>query len=134
MASREHWTEYFQNRGARVSNSTTKQTTIVIVGEEPGASKIAKAQHYGVGTISWPMFVYLGFTEERSTYQLTTLPEDVLQDIIYAIALTCERLYAYAIRSGSDHAYESFIATSSGLRRLLFIGWGSEPTNLEGRN
>ncbi len=88
MASREHWTEYFQNRGARVSNSTTKQTTIVIVGEEPGASKIAKAQHYGVGTISWPMFVYLGFTEERSDYQLSTLPEDVLQDIIYPSAST----------------------------------------------
>jgi DNA ligase (NAD+) len=46
--SREEAAAALEERGAKVTNSVSKKTTGVIVGEEPGASKLTKAQREGV--------------------------------------------------------------------------------------
>jgi len=46
--TREEATAALEERGAKVSDSVSSKTTGVIVGEEPGASKLAKAEKAGV--------------------------------------------------------------------------------------
>jgi DNA ligase (NAD+) len=46
--SRENATAALEARGAKVTNAVSKKTTGLIVGEEPGASKLTKAQREGV--------------------------------------------------------------------------------------
>ena len=46
--SREEATAALEERGAKVTGSVSKKTTGLIVGEEPGASKLTKAQREGV--------------------------------------------------------------------------------------
>ena len=46
--SREEATAALEERGAKVAGSVSKKTTGLIVGEEPGASKLTKAQREGV--------------------------------------------------------------------------------------
>jgi DNA ligase (NAD+) len=46
--SREQAQAELEQRGAKVTNSVSKKTTGLIVGEEPGASKLTKAQQTGV--------------------------------------------------------------------------------------
>jgi DNA ligase (NAD+) len=46
--SREQAQAELEARGARVTNSVSKKTTGLVVGEEPGQSKLSKAQREGV--------------------------------------------------------------------------------------
>ena len=46
--SREEATAALEAKGAKVTNSVSKKTTGLVVGEEPGASKLTKAQREGV--------------------------------------------------------------------------------------
>jgi DNA ligase (NAD+) len=46
--SREQAQAELEARGAKVTNSVSKKTTGLIVGEEPGASKLTKAQREGI--------------------------------------------------------------------------------------
>jgi DNA ligase (NAD+) len=46
--SREEATAVLEARGAKVTGSVSKKTTGLVVGEEPGASKLTKAQREGV--------------------------------------------------------------------------------------
>ncbi len=46
--SREQAQSELEARGAKVTNSVSKKTTALVVGEEPGASKLTKAQREGV--------------------------------------------------------------------------------------
>jgi len=46
--SREEAAAALEARGAKVTNSVSKKTTGLVVGEEPGASKLTKAQREGV--------------------------------------------------------------------------------------
>jgi DNA ligase (NAD+) len=46
--SREEAAAALEQRGAKVTNSVSKKTTGLVVGEEPGASKLTKAQREGV--------------------------------------------------------------------------------------
>ena len=49
--SREEATAALEAKGAKVTNSVSKKTTGLIVGEEPGASKLTKAQREGVSLL-----------------------------------------------------------------------------------
>jgi DNA ligase (NAD+) len=49
--SREEATTALEAKGAKVTNSVSKKTTGLIVGEEPGASKLTKAQREGVALL-----------------------------------------------------------------------------------
>jgi DNA ligase (NAD+) len=46
--SREEAAAALEAQGAKVTNSVSKKTTGLVVGEEPGASKLTKAQREGV--------------------------------------------------------------------------------------
>jgi DNA ligase (NAD+) len=50
--SREQAQAELESRGAKVTNSVSKKTTGVVVGEEPGASKLTKAQREGVSLLT----------------------------------------------------------------------------------
>jgi DNA ligase (NAD+) len=50
--SREEATAALEERGAKVAGSVSKKTTGLIVGEEPGTSKLTKAQREGVPLLS----------------------------------------------------------------------------------
>ncbi|HEX3255908.1 MAG TPA: NAD-dependent DNA ligase LigA [Gaiellaceae bacterium] len=50
--SREQAAEALEAAGAKVTNSVSSKTTALIVGEDPGASKLTKAQKSGVAQIS----------------------------------------------------------------------------------
>jgi DNA ligase (NAD+) len=49
--SRDQAAAALEERGAKVTNSVSKKTTGLIVGEEPGASKLTKAQREGVALL-----------------------------------------------------------------------------------
>jgi DNA ligase (NAD+) len=46
--SREQAAAALEALGAKVTNSVSSKTTALIVGEEPGASKLTKAQREGI--------------------------------------------------------------------------------------
>ncbi len=46
--TREQAAAALEERGAKVSDNVSKKTTALVVGEEPGASKLRKAQAAGV--------------------------------------------------------------------------------------
>jgi DNA ligase (NAD+) len=46
--SREEATAALEAKGAKITGSVSKKTTGLVVGEEPGASKLTKAQKEGV--------------------------------------------------------------------------------------
>jgi DNA ligase (NAD+) len=50
--SREEAAAELEARGAKVTNSVSKKTTGLVVGEEPGASKLSKAQQAGVPLVT----------------------------------------------------------------------------------
>ena len=50
--SREEATAALEAEGAKVTGSVSKKTTGLVVGEEPGASKLTKAQRQGVALLS----------------------------------------------------------------------------------
>ena len=50
--SREQAQAELEARGAKVTNSVSKKTTGLVVGEEPGASKLSKAQQTGVPLVT----------------------------------------------------------------------------------
>jgi DNA ligase (NAD+) len=50
--SREQAAAELEARGAKVTNSVSKKTTGLIVGEEPGASKLTRAQQTGVALLT----------------------------------------------------------------------------------
>ena len=57
--SREEATAALEALGAKVTGSVSKKTTGLVVGEEPGASKLTKAQREGVPLLSEEDFVAL---------------------------------------------------------------------------
>ena len=50
--SREEAQAALEAKGAKVTGSVSKKTTGLVVGEEPGASKLTKAQKEGVPQLS----------------------------------------------------------------------------------
>ncbi len=46
--SRDEAKRLLEDRGAKVTDAVSKKTTGLVVGEEPGASKLTKAQRAGV--------------------------------------------------------------------------------------
>ena len=46
--SREQATAALEAAGAKVTNAVSSKTTALVVGEEPGASKLTKAQRLGI--------------------------------------------------------------------------------------
>jgi DNA ligase (NAD+) len=49
--SREVATEKIEEAGGKVTNSVSKKTSFVVVGDEPGASKFSKAKELGTEMI-----------------------------------------------------------------------------------
>jgi DNA ligase (NAD+) len=49
--SREEATERIEAAGGKVTNSVSKKTSYVVLGEDPGASKFNKAQQIGTEMI-----------------------------------------------------------------------------------
>lgn len=124
MNSREYFTEYFESLGARVKKMTTRDTTLVVVGEDPGQNKLIKAVEYGIPTISYHMLVYLGFFEERGKYRLRGIPTEVFAELILSMAYVAELLYAKAYTTNSDSIYRAFLRIARGIEELLSAAWG----------
>ena len=124
MPSREESISWFESQGARVSNSTTQKTNVVIIGDEPGATKIDKARQYNIPTLRWEMFVYLGLAEPRGEYRLD-IPSDIVSEFLINAAVTCELLYAKAIRHNSARYYRCFLAAAAGVEGILHAAWGN---------
>ena len=57
--SREQAQTELEARGAKVTNAVSKKTTGLIVGEEPGQSKLSKAQREGIPLIDEAALVEL---------------------------------------------------------------------------
>jgi DNA ligase (NAD+) len=57
--SREEATAALEAKGAKVTGSVSKKTTGLIVGEEPGSSKLTKAQREGVPLVTEPQLLAL---------------------------------------------------------------------------
>jgi len=57
--SREEATAALEAKGARVTGSVSKKTTGLVVGEEPGSSKLTKAQREGVPLLTEPELLEL---------------------------------------------------------------------------
>jgi DNA ligase (NAD+) len=57
--SREAAAGALEARGAKVTGSVSKKTTGLIVGEEPGSSKLTKAQREGVPLLTEAEFLAL---------------------------------------------------------------------------
>ncbi|HEY7604535.1 MAG TPA: NAD-dependent DNA ligase LigA [Gaiellaceae bacterium] len=57
--SREEATAALEAKGAKVTGSVSKKTTGLVVGEEPGASKLTKAQREGVPLLTEPELLAL---------------------------------------------------------------------------
>jgi DNA ligase (NAD+) len=62
--SRDAATEAIKARGGKSPGSVSKKTTAVVVGEEPGASKLTKAEELGVPVLDEAAFRHLLDTGE----------------------------------------------------------------------
>jgi len=59
LMSREEATAALEGKGAKVTGSVSKKTTGLIVGEEPGSSKLTKAKREGVPLLTEPELLEL---------------------------------------------------------------------------
>ena len=50
--SRDAFKELLESKGVTVSNSVTKDVNYLIVGEDPGSSKLTKAKSLGIPTLT----------------------------------------------------------------------------------
>ena len=65
--SRDGAEEAITSRGAKSPSSVSKKTTALVVGAEPGASKVAKAESVGIPVLDEAAFVHLLATGELPT-------------------------------------------------------------------
>jgi hypothetical protein len=122
--SRDTWEEYFLSQGAVIKKNTTKTTDLVIVGLNPGETKITKARSYGVPTVTWGMFVSLGWMEKRGPYKLNGIPEDLTKQVLLLITTYAELSYAQAITTRDAGAFRCYQRAAAGVDLLLRAAYG----------
>lgn len=101
-APREAWVAYFEACGAVVKTSTTRSCNFVLVGENPGRTKIDRAKELGIPILSWAMFDYLSLGDQREHEHHFPIPEEMFNHLILNMTTTLEELYAYNIRHDGD--------------------------------
>lgn len=62
--SRDGIKDVIRQAGGRPTSSVSKKTDLLVVGEEPGAKKLAAAREYGVTTVNEAQFVALLNTDD----------------------------------------------------------------------
>jgi DNA ligase (NAD+) len=65
--SREEATQFIEQHGGKVTDSVSRNTNYLVVGEAPGGTKYRKAQQLGVPMIDEARLLEMGGQEQRST-------------------------------------------------------------------
>lgn len=128
MPSRDFWTEHLEKLGATVKNSVSSKTDVLLVGNAYGQNKTEGAQKHNVPTLFFPLAEYLGILDEYSEDHLTTVPKEVLAQLLLIMATIAEDLYVKA-RNGSERHRAAFFGARDAIRAVLTStsGPGREP-------
>ena len=126
MPTREELLNQLARLGAQTRDSVTSKTSILIIGEDYGTTKLERARQLGVQTISWPMFCALGIGEADGDYKLRDVPPEIARIIIIQLAIAAESAYAISIAKRSRRHFRTAARLIAGANELLRISW--EPT------
>jgi hypothetical protein len=129
MPSREEFTRQVQALGANTTNTVTKRTTLVVVGDDPGATKIERARQLNKPTIYYPMLLYLGLLEPRGIYQLPDIDSDIITELAIIMATLAEDAYGQAL-AGHEHGTAGFELISIALESLLQAAYGQNSSSV----
>lgn len=134
MPSREELWNMLREQGASTSDSVSKRTSCLVVGEGYGQTKIQKAIKHSIPTISLPMFEYLNLLNHKGTFALDPQLKETLPLLLINHAFICELLYAQYLRhvrlGATDNATRTlgtFYQLVAGLDELLRIAWRDVP-------
>jgi hypothetical protein len=124
MPSREEMLEWLRRNGANVTNTVSKRTSVLIIGDDPGGTKQERARQLGIPTIYWPVFIHLGLAENRSGYQLSgDIDNAIINELAVVMATIYEDIYGQAL-AGSERHGRALEPVARAIEGLLCTSYG----------
>lgn len=121
--TRDEFEDWLASLGGRLAKNTTRNTDLVIVGEEPGNAKWDLARKYGVPTMHWSMWNYFGFLRNFGPCTVDIPDHRTLGSLVIQMAVLCEEVLAHAELGGNEYDWIAFEWLSTGLEGLLASAW-----------
>jgi hypothetical protein len=106
--------------GAKAQSTVTKKTDVLIIGSEPGVTKLSKARSLSIPVIPWEVFVALGLTQHYPPPR-TTLDPDLLSAILLQSAVVCNGILTLAVTNG-DRRLFTLYRRGAKLIELFLVG------------
>ena len=113
---------WLEERGAIVSGHITKDTTMLIVGDERGDVKYNEALRKGVTILPWAMVIYLGFLQGRSWKYLDRDTAQLTGDTLFEMIRIVDNIYAHSFER--PELRRSFLCGAEAIDSLLLATGG----------
>lgn len=109
-------------RRGLVKNSVSKNTDLVIIGEDPGSNKVEGAHKYGIPTIFFPVAIALGLFEIRNGGTLRHIERTFLSTLTTSMATAAEEVLVLAEQN--PRLYEGYNDLAASLECVLTAAYG----------
>lgn len=115
--TRESLTDFITRHGGHVASSVSGRTDFLIIGDNPGETKLRAAQEKGIPTLWWGIAEFLGIFESRNgSDSLDKEAAKIIADLVTIMATIVEEFYIHH-KAASGYVVN---ATST----LLLFAWG----------
>lgn len=119
--------------GARMGKTVTRNTDMLLVGANPGETKLARAKELGTPILSLIFFDYLELScDHAGPRGLTSLDDDFITTLQLTMAVYTEECYGHWLATRSPHAWRAFDRARLATIRLLHLAWGPAVEEHEG--
>lgn len=125
MTSRDSLTSKLERLGARVTNTISRHTDVLLVGVNPGETKLAAARARGVPILSFIVAEDIGLLDERCGPRGLPHADDFVTELTIQLTLYTEDLLGLYWRTNDDRYLRAWRHARRAARRLLQLAWGN---------
>lgn len=124
MLTRDQLTQRIEKLGGAVRGSVSKKTDLLIVGEDPGETKLSAAHEKGVPTLWWGLGEWLGLWSERSGLGWKNVDNELTSTLVTLMCSLVEDLLVRWQEHLDNKRYNAFVRATSATMYLLTLAWG----------